>query len=215
MVIYQLPLSLYSHKLRLALALKGAEVELREPPGGSYRSAPYRAINPAGTIPALVCDRGVLAESDAIIEHLDDVGLGRTLRPADPWLAARHRMLSRWCDMQLEPAVRRLFPHAAAAGRDAAAVAAIDAVLAERLALMESGLAADGPFAAGAAPGMADCGLAATLAWLTPLRAALGLSAAPGPRLSRAAAAMAAHPALAAEAMAYDALVAAWIASRQ
>ncbi len=116
MILYELPISLSSFKLRLALRLKGVTIEKREPPGGSYRSEAYRAINPAGTIPALVDGRGLLAESDAIIDYLDDLGLGRPLRPADPWLAAQHRMLSRWCDFTLDPAVRRLFPLLGAAG---------------------------------------------------------------------------------------------------
>jgi glutathione S-transferase len=215
MLIYQLPLSLYSFKLRLALRLKDAEVELRAPPGGTYRSQEYRAINPAGTIPALVAAEGLLAESDAIIEYLDDAGVGRTLRPADPWRAARHRMLSRWCDMQLEPAVRRLFPHVGNDGRSAAVVAEIDAVLASRLASIESEIDAAGPFAVSAAPGLADCGLTATLAWLTPLGEALRLSSSPGPRMVRVAAAMAAHPKLMSDAADYDGLVAAWIASKR
>ncbi|MCA3514127.1 MAG: glutathione S-transferase N-terminal domain-containing protein, partial [Rhodobacter sp.] len=54
MHIYQLPISLYSFKLRLALKLKGLDIELRDPPGGSYRSPDNLAINPAGTIPALI-----------------------------------------------------------------------------------------------------------------------------------------------------------------
>ena len=85
MLIYQLPISLYSFKLRLALRLKGIEIEMREPPGGGYRSDAYRAINPAGTIPALVDGQGLLAETDAIIEYLRrSSGWAGPLRSADP-----------------------------------------------------------------------------------------------------------------------------------
>jgi glutathione S-transferase/maleylpyruvate isomerase len=213
-VIHQLPLSLYSFKLRLALRLKGAVLPLLDPPGGSYRSAEYRAINPAGTIPALVGPQGLLAETDAIIEYLDDLPLGEPLRPADAWLAARHRMLSRWCDLRLEANVRSLFPQVAAGTRDAAAVAAADSAIAKALALIEGQLDGNGPFALGSRPGLADCGLAATLAWLAPLGAVLDLAAAPGPRLLRATGAMAAHPAIAAESETYAGLVAGWIAAR-
>ena len=214
MLIYELPVSLYSFKLRLALRLKGVEIESREPPGGSYRSPEYRAINPAGTIPALVDERGVLAETDAIIEYLDDIGFGRPLRPADPWAAARQRMLSRWSDLQLEPAVRRLFPLVAPDGRDAAALADADALIAARLALIESGIAASTAHALSDEPGLADCGLTAVMAWLQPLIRALALDAEPGPRLVAVASAMAAHPATAEEAAEYGPRVEAWIAAK-
>jgi len=215
MLIHQLPLSLYSFKVRLALRLKGIDVELREPPGGSYRSPEYRAINPAGTIPALIDGGRLIAESDAIIEYLDDIGLGQPLRPADPWLAARQRMLSRWCDMRLEPAVRKLFPFVGLAESDAVPLAEADLQLAARLELMEQGLDAEGPFAVGAMPGIADCGFAATVAWLQPLCAVLGLRAVPGPRLSCVAAGLAARPETAGEFASYRALIDDWIAERR
>ncbi len=209
MLIYQLPVSLSSYKVRLALRFKGADLVLHEPPEGSYRSPRYRAINPAGTIPALVGPQGLLAESDAIIEYLDDMGIGRPLRPADAWLAARQRMLSRWCELRLESAVRRLFAHTDQTLRKMDAVAEIDTAIAAALALIEGELDAEGPFALSSDPGLADCGLTATLAWLAPLGPLLGLSATAGPRLARAALAVAAHPAVEAEVSAYHALVAA------
>ena len=61
MYVIELPISLYSFKLRLAIALKGASIEGREPPGGTYRSAEFRKINPAGTIPVLVDGDFILA----------------------------------------------------------------------------------------------------------------------------------------------------------
>ena len=215
MLIYQLPISLYSFKLRLALRLKGATIEMRDPPGGGYRSAEYRAINPAGTIPALVAGDRLLAESDAIIEYLDDIGHGRPLRPADPWLAARHRMLSRWSDLRLEAAVRRLFPLVSPAARDAAPLAQIDAGIAAALALIEGAIAPDTSHALAERPGLADCGLAAVMAWLQPLAGALSLQAAPGPGLGRVAEALAAHPDTRGEVEDYRLRVEAWIAARR
>ncbi len=213
MILYELPISLSSFKVRLALRLKGVAIESREPPGGSYRSEAYRAINPAGTIPALVEGRGLLAESDAIIEYLDDLGLGRFLRPADPWLAARHRMLSRWCDFTLDPAVRRLFP-LVGAGQDELAVAETDAAIARGLARVESALAPGTRHALADEPGLADCGLASVLAWLSPLGRILPLKGAPGARLAAVAEALAAHPATAEECADYRSRVEAWIASK-
>ncbi len=213
MILYELPISLSSFKLRLALRLKGVTIEKREPPGGSYRSEAYRAINPAGTIPALVDGRGLLAESDAIIDYLDDLGLGRPLRPADPWLAARHRMLSRWCDFTLDPAVRRLFPLLGAAGNPSA-LADADTAIAKGLSIVESAISVETAHALADTPGLADCGLTAVLAWLTPLTRVLPLKAAPSARLLAVADALAAHPQTAEECADYHSRVAGWIASK-
>jgi glutathione S-transferase len=185
MLIYQLPVSLYSFKLRLALRLKGIEITMMPPPGGTYRSPEFAGINPAGTIPTLVHGDLWLAETDAIIEYLDDLHLGVLLRPADAVVRARDRMLSRWCDMQLEPAVRRVFGHISPSRRNPAAVLEADAMISAKLAVMEMGLDPDGPFATGTSPAMADCGFAATMIWLEALTAPLSLNARPGPRLQR------------------------------
>lgn len=214
MHIVELPISLYSFKLRLALRLKGAEVELRPPPGGTYRSPEFARINPAGTIPTLVDGDFWLAESDAIIEHLDDVGLGAPLRPADPRRRARDRMLSRWVDMRLEPALRRLFAQVDPARRAPDQAASADAQIGASLALIEQGLDPEGPHASGGAPGLADCGLAASLCWLERLQAPLGLASRAGPRAGRAMRAIAADPRAAAEIEGYGALVEGWLASR-
>ncbi|MCW1843717.1 glutathione S-transferase family protein [Prosthecomicrobium hirschii] len=211
MRLYHLPVSLYSFKVRLGLALMGVGLELVEPPGGSYRSAEYRAINPAGTIPALVDGDFWLAESDAILGHVEALGLGHRITPADPRRAARAVMLSRWHDLRLEPALRRLFPHVAPATRDATVVAEADRLMAEAFALIDAAVSPDGPFVTGPTPSVADCGYAATLIWLDALRGPLGLSAAPGPRLARAAAALRIEPWLDAEFARYPALVAAWV----
>jgi glutathione S-transferase len=207
MLIHQLPVSLYSFKLRLALRLKGIEITMVPPPGGSYRSPEFAAINPAGTIPALVHGDLWLAETDAIIEYLDDLNLGFVLRPTDPMVRARDRMLSRWCDMQLEPAVRRLFAHISPSRRDPAAVLEADGMISAKLAVMEKGLDPDGPFATGASPTVADCGFAATMIWLEALTAPLSLNARPGPRLQRMVRALCADTRTSREAEAYRELV--------
>ena len=212
--IYQLPISLYSHKLRLALLLKGADIAMQEPPGGSYRSEAYRAINPAGTIPALIDERRLLAETDVIIDYLDTVDCGMRLLPVDPWQAARQRMLSRFVDLRLEASVRRLFGQIVATGRNAGVVAEADAAIAAAFALIDAQCDAAGPFAAGASPGLPDCGLSAIMAWFEALRALLALKSVPGPNIVRAVTSMAGHPALAAEIAQYRALVAERVASR-
>jgi len=210
MYIYEMPLSLYSFKLRLAITLKGATLELRLPPGGSYRTAEYRAINPAGTIPALVDGEFVLSESDAIVEYLDDMQVGSALLPSDPQQRARARMMSRWCDLRLEPVVRSLFPSLKATIRDAAFMAAADDRIAAALALFEKALDDKGPYALGAKPGLLDCGLTASTVWLSELTPALSLSARPGQKLTRSIEALQNNPTTSSEIAAYRVLAKKW-----
>ncbi len=214
MLIYQMPISLYSFKLRLALKLKGITIALSEPPGGSYKTAAFRAINPAGTIPVLVDGDLMLSESDAIIEYLEDGKLGDPLFPAGIRARARMRMLSRWHDLQLEPALRGLFAHVAPDTRDRAAVADIDRSMTLKLDLMEQALHPQGPFSLGPEPCLPDCGLTASLLWLHALARPLGLQSAPGPRLTRLLAAMTADARAADEISGYKGLLATWVGGK-
>lgn len=211
MHIYQLPLSLYSFKLRLALRLKGLSIPLHEPPGGSYRSDAYRAINPAGTIPALIDGELMLTETDSIIEYLDERGDGEPLLPQDVPLRARTRMLSRWVDLRLEAGIRSLFGQVPPRSRDPLAVAAADQRIAASLSLIGQAVDSAGPFMLGRRPGMADCGLVSCLLWLDAIGPPLALQSQAGAKLSRAMAAMAGDDRISAEIAAYRPLVAAWV----
>jgi glutathione S-transferase len=171
-ILYGLPISVYSCKLRLALALKGVELPETPPPGG-YASATYRAIVPQGTIPALVEGDFVLTESDAIVEYLDETGVGRPLLPREPRARARARALSRLVDTRLEPAVRALFPLVGAG--QPVPEAARDALL-RPLALLEDLSGADRFLSGDTVPGLPDCGLWAVGAVLETLDTVLDLA---------------------------------------
>ncbi|HRJ68040.1 MAG TPA: glutathione S-transferase family protein [Beijerinckiaceae bacterium] len=214
MHLIQLAVSLSSFKVRAALKLKGLDLPLEDPPGGTYRSEAFRAVNPAGTIPTLVDGDFWLAESDAIIDYLDDVGAGRPLRPTEFRAAARARMVSRWVDFRIDPQLRRLFPHVAPDARDEAEVRRVDEALAMGLELISRGLDAEGPFACGRQPSVADCGLLACMIWLDAMKAPLSLRAEADGRLAGVIAALEAVPALTSEAAAYRALAAEWVRAR-
>ncbi len=214
MRLIQLAISMSSFKVRLALRLKELDLPLEDPPGGTYRSEAFRALNPAGTIPALVDGDFWLAESDAIVEYLDDIGAGSKLRPEAPREAARARMLSRWVDFRLDPAVRQLFPNIAPKSRDVETLKQIDERLSASLGLLEGALDPVGPFAGGAQPSLADCGLTACLVWLEALRPALALHAAAGPRLLRVVDAMSINHRTQQTMAEYRAIVSDWLAHR-
>lgn len=71
-VLYHLPLSPYARKVRLALAEKRLPFELRTEKTWERRPE-YLELNPAGTVPTLVEDSGlVIPDSNAICEYLEE-----------------------------------------------------------------------------------------------------------------------------------------------
>src|SRR4029453_17053006 len=70
----------------------------------------YVEINPMGRVPTLVLDDGwSLPESEVICEYLEDAYPEPSLRPADPKLRARMRLLSRISDIYLVKAMLPLW----------------------------------------------------------------------------------------------------------
>ncbi len=208
MHLHALPISLYCAKVDFALALMGLDVEHREPPGGGYRSAEYRALVPSGTIPALVDGDLVLPESDAIVSYLEEVSGRRDALPGDAAARAKARALTRIIDGRLEAKLRATFPQLNPATRDPIALAAARGPVAEGERLVDALIDATGPFAAGPAPSLADCALLATYAWCDALRPALGFEAVEAPGVRRALAAAEADPRLGQPVAAYRARVA-------
>lgn len=167
--LYATPVSVYSCKVRVGLALKGLVWREMPPPGG-YGSPAYKAILPQGTVPALVHGDLVLAESDAILEYLDDIGAGAALLPQDPRERARLRALSRFVDTRLEPAARALFGFVAGGPVPDAQRDTLD----RHLATLAT-LSGPGPYLGGAMPALPDCGLFAVAEVLAMLGRALAM----------------------------------------
>ncbi|WP_294328156.1 maleylacetoacetate isomerase [uncultured Sphingomonas sp.] len=85
-----------SYRVRIALNLKGvahthAFHHLRK---GEQRDDGYLALNPQGLVPALETDAGVLTQSIAICEYLDDIHPEPPLLPVEPWERAKVRAVA-------------------------------------------------------------------------------------------------------------------------
>ena len=85
-----------AYRVRIALNLKGLRydavaVDLL---ANAQRDADYLTRNPQGLVPALETDDGVLGQSLAIIEYLDEVHPEPALLPPEPWQRARARSLA-------------------------------------------------------------------------------------------------------------------------
>jgi maleylpyruvate isomerase len=106
MVLHGFFRSTASWRVRIALALKGVEVQqvahrLRE---GDQRSAGYLAINPQGLVPSLITDGGdVLTQSLAICEYLEEVYPEPPILPSDPLTRARVRAAAQLIACDIHP----------------------------------------------------------------------------------------------------------------
>ena len=86
-----------SFRVRTALNLKGLAFEetMIDLDAGEQNAPSFRAINPAGAVPALFVDDGPpLTQSLAILEYLEDLYPEPALLPADPRGQARVRALA-------------------------------------------------------------------------------------------------------------------------
>jgi len=94
--------SLATYRVRVALALKGLQLDEPEIPidilQGKQFDAAYRALNPQSVVPALVIDAGApLVQSMAILEYLEETKPQPPLLPVDARGRARVRGLAQIC----------------------------------------------------------------------------------------------------------------------
>jgi maleylacetoacetate isomerase/maleylpyruvate isomerase len=191
-----------SHRVRIALALKGIAYDsvpvhlLRD--GGEHLKPAYRAVNPQARLPALVLPGGeVLIQSPAILEYLEETVPHPPLLPADPVARARVRGVAAIIGCDIHPlnnvatlsTLRRL-------GQDEAAVSAwISRWITEGFEAVEQLIGQDG-WCFGADPGLADVYLVPQLFSAHRFKVPLDHF----PRIRRIAGLSDAHPAFAAAA---------------
>lgn len=152
-------------RVRIALNLKGfgyAQVA-RHLRRGEQRAPDFMAKNPQGLVPALeVPGQGVLTQSLAIIEWLEETQAGAALLPADPWARARVRSLAQIiaCDIHPIQNLRVLAYLKRELGQEGPTVDAFARHwITGGLAALEQRLATEaetGIFCHGDAPGLAD-----------------------------------------------------------
>ncbi|MEM9233825.1 MAG: maleylacetoacetate isomerase [Pseudomonadota bacterium] len=155
-----------SYRTRLALALKGIEVEhipvdLTQ---GAQKSADYMAANPQGLVPTLVLDDGTaLGQSGAILEYLEERFPEPPLLPVGPRARARVRQLCQVIGCDVHP-LNNLRILKYLRGELDQPQAGVDAWarrwIGEGFDAFEKLLAADetrGEFCFGGKPGMAEC----------------------------------------------------------
>ena len=109
MKLYNMNLSNFATKSRIAIYDKGLNIEIAAIPGNNLKSPEYLKINPLGKTPALDADGMIVAESEIINEYLEDKFPNPPLLPKTPEERARVRTFTRFHDLYLEPPLRALF----------------------------------------------------------------------------------------------------------
>lgn len=103
--LYHLWLHPFSRKVRIALAEKGLEFELKVEKIWERRTE-FLTINPAGDVPVLVEPDGtILTDSQVIVEYLDEVYNTTDLLGRDPLARAETRRLVAWFDKKFNDEV--------------------------------------------------------------------------------------------------------------
>jgi len=188
-----------SHRLRIALALKGLDYtqESVDLLAGAQRAPEHMARNPQGFVPVLDTGEALLTQSPAIVEWLDETHPEPPLLPRGPTARAKVRAIA-WvvaCDIHPLGNQRVLKYLREEYGKDDAAIAAWALRwIGDGFAAIERLLAdgPDGPWCWGAAPTLADvCVVPQIYAAVS----RYSLDIARYPRLAGIDAAAAAHPA--------------------
>ena len=153
-----------AYRCRIGLGLKGiaAEAAFLHLRRGEQRDAAFRALNPQGLVPALDTGAGVITQSLAILEWLDETHPDPAFLPGDAMDRARIRAFAQViaCDIHPLQNLRVLDWLRAEYGQDEAGVRRWCARwIGEGLAACESLLQARGgagPFCFGPTPTLAD-----------------------------------------------------------
>jgi glutathione S-transferase len=161
MKLYNMNLSNFATKCRIAIYDKGINVEMAAIPGGDSHSPEYLKINPFGKVPALDADGIAIAESEVINEYLEEKFPTPPLLPKSPESRAQVRIVTRFHDLYLEPPIRALFPQMNPKTRDNNVVNEKLTEINNRLDQLEKMLPESG-FACGDFT-LADCALAPTM----------------------------------------------------
>ena len=166
MKLYNMNLSNFASKSRIAIYDKGLNIEIAAIPGGNLKSPEFLKINPLGKTPALDADGVIIAESEIINEYLEDKFPNPPLLPKTAEERAHVRTFTRFHDLYLEPPLRALFGQLNPKSRDEKIVNERLTDFNQRLDQLEAMLAPTG-FAAGSEFTLADCALAPTMFFAT------------------------------------------------
>lgn len=164
--LYTADISPFAQRVVIQLEAKGLPFTHELPPGGLASEA-YALINPIRKMPTLRVGEGFnLPESEVICEYLEDLHPEPSLRPADPLVRARMRLITRIIDLYVMNPMMPLFKNLARQSRDEAVVAASLAAISNGLDWLEPWVAPE-RYAVDGRLTLADCAAAPVLLYVT------------------------------------------------
>ena len=143
------------NKVKFALLEKGVPFE--EKLVWTDRSPELLACSPLGKIPYFETDKGILCESQVMLDYLEAAYPEKPLLPADAFAAAKVRELIAFMELHLELVAREVYAEAFFGGKVSDEVKARTHKLLVRNAKAFAQLAKFAPYVAGAEFTMADC----------------------------------------------------------
>ena len=155
---YDVALSPYAQKVKIALLEKGIEFETRATELGAPNDE-FEAASPKREVPALVDGDLQIFESSVILDYLEDKFPESPLLPADPAGRAKARMIEQVCDTQLEAITWGMTEVLAFKRAEGELAQSVLGTAANEIATVRGWLAAqlgDGPWFGGEAFGYAD-----------------------------------------------------------
>lgn len=101
LVLYEIAISPFVQKVKIALREKGIEFESRLSRAPEYRAA-FERVSPRQEVPTLVDGDTAVFDSTIILDYIEERWPEPPLMPTDPAARAEVRMLEEICDTQLE-----------------------------------------------------------------------------------------------------------------
>jgi glutathione S-transferase len=106
LALYHNDMSLCAQKVRVCLAEKGLDWEDRHIVlrSGEHQKPWYKKLNRRAVVPTLIHDDKVIAESNVILEYLDEAFREPALAPRDPYGRAKMRLWTKQLDEDIHDA---------------------------------------------------------------------------------------------------------------
>lgn len=145
----------YYNKVKFALLEKG--VEFQEELVWADRSPALLEKSPLGKVPFFETEKGMLCESQVMLEYLEAAYPQKPLLPADPFAAAKVRELITFMELHLELVAREVYAEAFFGGKVSDEVKSRTQKLLARNAKAFEKMAKFSPYVAGSEFTMADC----------------------------------------------------------
>ena len=108
LILHGFDVSNYFNMIKLALGYKG--LEYRKNTLYPNQGTEFLALSPMGKVPVLETARGLITETNVMMEYLDAIHPQPPLYPGDEFTKAKIKELVKICELYIELPARRCYP---------------------------------------------------------------------------------------------------------